>query len=200
MKNIFITGATDGIGKLVATRLASDGHRMSLHGRNVEKLRKVVSEIKQVTGNDNVWSYTADFADLDSVIGMSNQLKKNCTKLDVLINNAGIFKSPQELNSDGIDIRIVVNYFASYLLTKELLPLLDKGNQARVVNLSSAAQSPITKELLRGQQDVSAQEAYAQSKLALTMWSFDLARKHPSLNSIAVNPGSLLNTKMANEA
>ena len=85
-------------------------------------------------------------------------------------------------------------------MTKELIPLLKKAEKPRVINLSSAAQSTIDDRVLAGKERRSESETYAQSKLALTMWSFYLAKTEPSINVIAVNPGSLLNTNMANEA
>lgn len=199
-KNILITGSTDGIGKLTALQLAKQNHQIYLHGRNPEKLEKVIAEIKGESNNPNIKGFTADFSDLHSVKLMANELQKEVPKLDVLINNAGIFKTANAKTSSGIDIRLVVNYLAPYLLTKELLPLLERSSSPRIVNLSSAAQSPVFLEALTGEIDLNAQQAYAQSKLALTMWSFDLAKKLSDVSVIAVNPGSLLNTKMVIEA
>lgn len=122
------------------------------------------------------------------------------SKVDVLINNAGVFKSSINRNANNLDIRFAVNLFAPYLLTQQLLPLLKNSSSPRVINLSSAAQSPVEVDALEGEKNLSTQEAYAQSKLALTMWSFYLARKYDYLNVIAVNPGSLLNTRMVQEA
>lgn len=199
-KTIFITGSTDGIGKLTATNLAKEGHSVYIHGRNPEKLSEAISEIKEITGNENVEGFLADFSDLDSVKQMAEDIKAKITKIDVLINNAGVFKSPVADNQDGLDLRMVVNYLAPYLLTHELISLLGKGS--RIVNLSSAAQSPVSHDVLLGNVKKSTDETYAQSKLALTMWSFYLAEKISvaEVSVIAVNPGSLLNTKMANEA
>ena len=117
-----------------------------------------------------------------------------------MINNAGVFKSHTQANQDGLDMRFAVNYFAPYLLTNGLLPILKNSNSPRVINLSSAAQSTVSLEALRGKKTISTQEAYSQSKLALTMWSFYLSQKNDFLTVIAVNPGSLLNTKMVQEA
>ena len=199
-KNILITGSTDGIGKLVATRLAEEGHNVCVHGRSAEKVEAVVTELKTQAKNENIKGFVADFSDLDAVKKMSTQILEQVDHLDILINNAGVFKSPVAKTKEGYDLRMVVNYLAPYLLTRELMPLLEKGKQTRVVNLSSAAQAPVALEVILGQQEVSINESYAQSKLALTMWSFDLAKKKKRIAVIAVNPGSLLNTKMANEA
>jgi len=200
MKHILITGSTDGIGKLAATKLAKKGHKVYLHGRNSDKLKNAVKEIKELARSENVSGFLADFSDLDAVKQMAHAVKSEVPQLDVLINNAGVFKSSKSQNKDGLEIRFVVNYFAPYLLTSTLIPLLQNGSESRIINLSSAAQSPVNLNVLNGAASVSEQEAYAQSKLALTMWSFYLAKQLQNINVIAVNPGSLLNTNMVMEA
>ena len=199
MKTILITGSTDGIGKLTAIKLANDGHKIYIHGRNPEKLTNVISEIIEVSNNSNIDGFVADFSNLKAVKLMAAEIKTKLSKIDVLINNAGIFKSSVNQTKYG-DIRMVVNYLAPYLLTKELLPLLEKGNNARIVSLSSAAQSPVSLEAVTGAEISNVNAAYAQSKLALTMWSFYLSNQQEKVAIIAVNPGSLLNTRMVAEA
>ena len=199
-KIILITGSTDGIGKLTAIQLANAGHQVYVHGRNSEKLNKVIAEIQELSGNSNIHGFTADFSNLQDVKSMADSVNSKLSKLDVIINNAGIFNTSHPRNQNGRDVRMVVNYLAPYLLTQELLPLLQKSERARIVNLSSAAQSPVFENALSRNPELSTQQAYAQSKLALTMWSFDLAKKLSNVSVIAVNPGSLLNTKMAIEA
>lgn len=200
MKKILVTGSTDGIGKLVAIKLAKDGHQIYLHGRNQEKLTKAIEEAKLDSGNENVSGFVADFSDLSAVKSMSDEVKNDLESLDILINNAGVYNSSVPQNEDELDTRFVVNYLASYLLTKELLTVLRHGNDARVINLASAAQAPVDLEVLMGRRKASEPDTYAQSKLALIMWSFQLAENEKDLNVIAVNPGSLLHTKMALEA
>ncbi|TKG91468.1 SDR family NAD(P)-dependent oxidoreductase [Puteibacter caeruleilacunae] len=199
-KTILITGSTDGIGKLTATKLAAQGHEVHLHGRNQNKLNAVIAEIKSATGNDNLNGFVADFSDFESVKQMAHQVNKELPKLDVLINNVGIYHSSESYNRNGLEMRFVVNYFAQVLFTTEVLPVLKKANQARVVNLSSAAQSSISFDALTGEESIGISDAYAQSKLALTIWSFYMAQKEPNLTIVPVNPGSLLNTKMVKEA
>ncbi|MEM8524321.1 MAG: SDR family NAD(P)-dependent oxidoreductase [Bacteroidota bacterium] len=198
-KTILITGSTDGIGKLAAIKLAKDGHEIYLHGRNSDKLETVLSEIKEESNNENIKGFVADFSDLGAIEKMAIQVNNELSKLDVLINNAGVYKSAVSRTVDDLDTRFAVNYFAPFLLTKRLLSLLKKGNDTRVINLSSAAQAPVSMEALMGKEQISTQAAYAQSKLALTMWSFQLAKTEPELTVIAVNPGSLLNTRMVRE-
>ncbi|WP_143506573.1 SDR family NAD(P)-dependent oxidoreductase [Psychrobacter sp. C 20.9] len=209
-KTILITGSTDGIGKLAALKLAEAGHQVYLHGRDAEKLANVITEVKAVARGeavDRVDGFVADFSDLTAVLKMASDVNEKLPKLDVLINNAGIYTTSAATTKDNLDIRFVVNYLAPYELTNALLPLLKQSGESyignpRIVNLSSAAQTPISYEAFAGQTSLEDKAAYAQSKLALTMWSMALADKviNDDINVIAVNPGSLLNTKMVDEA
>ena len=200
MKHILITGSTDGIGKLTALMMAKEGHTLYLHGRNPDKLNSTIADIKLESGNDNITGFVADLSDLSAVKTMANEVIEKVEKLDVLLNNAGVFKVPQALCKQGYDLRFTVNYLAPYLLMEMLLPLLEKANNSRIINLSSAAQAPISYPEMLGQVPSNVSATYAQSKLALTMWSFSFAQTHKDIVTIAVNPGSLLNTKMAHEA
>ena len=200
MKTILITGSTDGVGKSTAAKLALAGHRLILHGRNAEKLKQAIAEIKRTSGNDQITGYLADLSNLASLDALVSQIAEAHTSIDVLINNAGVFKSPRTVTAAGFDIRFAVNYLAPYSLTNKLLPLLRKSNAPRVINLSSAAQAPVSLKALTGDESLSDQTAYAQSKLALTLWSFQFAKTFPEAVVIPVNPGSFLNTKMVQEA
>lgn len=199
-KNILITGSTDGIGKGTALKLSIEGHTVYIHGRNEAKVNTVVAEIREVSKNKNVKGFVADFSNLEAVKRLAEQIKKDIPKIDVLINNAGIFKSSIHKTKDGLDIRMAVNYLAPYILTNTILSNIKSTEMPRIINLSSAAQAPVSETVLTGKEEVSDNNSYAQSKLALTMWSFHLAKQEPKIVVIAVNPGSLLNTKMANEA
>lgn len=199
-KTILITGSTDGIGKLAALKMAKEGHQILLHGRNSKKLDEVIAEIKREASNENIEGFVADFSDISEVEKMSSEINEKITTIDVLINNAGVFKSSQAITKEGIDIRIVVNYFAPYLLTHNILDKLKSNTEARIINLSSAAQHSVSMELLEGTIKVSDQEAYAQSKLAILMWSLHLTKIEENISVVALNPGSLLNTNMVREA
>ncbi len=199
-KTIIITGSTDGIGKLTALKLAKEGYVIYIHGRSEAKVNAVIAEIKEASNNQNIKGLVADFSDLEAVKKLTEQIKNEIPKIDVLINNAGIFKSQTTQNKEGLDIRMVVNYLAPYVLTNGILSNIKKGEALRIINLSSAAQAPVSEAVLLGKEQVSENVSYAQSKLALTMWSFYLAKQEPTINVIALNPGSLLNTKMIKEA
>lgn len=198
MKTILLTGATDGIGLATARLLAAKGHRVLLHGRNPDKLKSVRSELAASGGNAE--GYLADLSRLHEVETLARNIPDNHQTIDVLINNAGVFNAPDPNTRDGLDIRFAVNTIAPYLLTKRLLPLL--GKNSRVVNLSSAAQEPVDLPALAGKSPLPAATAYAQSKLAIIMWTNHLAatlgKNGPVL--VSVNPASLLGSKMVKEA
>lgn len=199
-KTILLTGATDGIGLETARMLVSQGHRVLLHGRNPSKLEEAKDALVALPGDGIVESYVADLSRMADVEAFAKAVTDKHTRLDVLINNAGVYKAPDVVTQDGLDIRFAVNTIAPYLLTQRLLPLFDASG--RVVNLSSAAQSPVDTKALAGQVNLSDAAAYAQSKLAITMWSRNmaLALKDDGPVIIAVNPGSLLGSKMVKEA
>jgi NAD(P)-dependent dehydrogenase (short-subunit alcohol dehydrogenase family) len=199
-KNILVTGSTDGIGLETARMLVSRGQNVLLHGRNPSKVEEAERTLSALPGSGSVGSYVADLSLLDDVEAFTKAVAKQHADLDVLINNAGVFKAPDPVTQDGLDIRFAVNTIAPYLITQRLLPLLPPSG--RVVNLSSAAQSTVDPKALAGGVTLPDMSAYAQSKLALTMWSVSLAHSledhGPAI--IAVNPGSMLGTKMVKQA
>ena len=199
-KTILITGATDGIGLETAKMIAPLGHTLLLHGRSANKLAAAAEMVSAIEGAGEIKTYQADLTDLDQVRAMADTLNSEFQSIDTLINNAGVFKMSNPETHDGYDARFIVNVVAPYVLTKALLPLL--GSTGRVVNLSSAAQAPVNMQAFAAKQILGDGEAYAQSKLALTMWSIGLANalgeEGPMI--VAINPASFLGSKMVKEA
>ncbi|MBU2936567.1 MULTISPECIES: SDR family NAD(P)-dependent oxidoreductase [Pacificibacter] len=192
-KTILITGSTDGIGLLTAQTLAAEGHTVLLHGRNAAKLEAAAHTIK---GSPE--QYMADLSHMADVHGLVDAIRAKHSQIDVVINNAGILKAPNTVTKGGYDLRFMVNTIAPYVLTRDLLPIIAKDG--RVVNLSSAAQAPVDLNAFHGGKALDDMDAYAQSKLALTIWSREMAKTLPEGPVIiAVNPGSLLASKMVKE-
>jgi NAD(P)-dependent dehydrogenase (short-subunit alcohol dehydrogenase family) len=206
-KIILITGSTDGVGKLVAQRLAEGGARVLLHGRNREKGEGVLAESRARTGSDRIEFYLADLASLDDVRRLAAEVSGKHDRLDVLINNAGIGFGPRgamrrEVSRDGHELRFAVNYLSGFLLTHLLLPALKKSGAARVVNVASAGQYPIDFDdvmLTRGYEGT---RAYRQSKLAQVMFTIDLADrlKEAGVTVNCLHPATFMNTNMVRES
>ncbi|MEO0699705.1 MAG: SDR family NAD(P)-dependent oxidoreductase [Pseudomonadota bacterium] len=199
MKTILITGSTDGIGLGAARALASEGHRVLLHGRSADKLEAAKADIAASAPHAEIATYRADLSNPQEVVDLAKAVASGEERIDALLNNAGVVKTPQTVGASGHDTRFLVNTFAPIILTRGLMDRL--APDARVVNTSSAAQAPIVPEQLSGAEPTSDDfSAYSQSKLALTMWSRRMAAAHPQGPFFcAVNPGSLLATKMVVE-
>ncbi|SCA55974.1 Oxidoreductase, short chain dehydrogenase/reductase family protein [Candidatus Terasakiella magnetica] len=198
-KTILLTGATDGIGLETAKMLLGQGHRVLLHGRNPAKLADVEKMLTESFEGAELESYVADLSELDEVRRFAKEVLDKHSHLDVLINNAGILKTSNVKTKSGLDVRFVVNTLAPYLLMQKLMATL--GATSRVVNLSSAAQAPVDLSAFRAEKSLDDMAAYAQSKLAITMWSRQLGLEHEETGPmiVAVNPGSLLASKMVKE-
>lgn len=202
-----ITGATDGIGLGTAKRLAAQGATILLHGRDTARLAAAQDAIASETGNSKLETYRANLAVLDDVRALADAVRAQHQTLDVLINNAGVGSggrdaTERELSTDGYELRFQVNHLAPFLLTHLLLPQLESAEGARVVNVASAAQTPIDFDDVMLTRGYSGRRAYAQSKLAMVMASFELAGRldAKSVTVNALHPGSLLDTKMVREA
>src|SRR5215210_7690999 len=137
---ILITGATDGLGRGLANALADRGHTVLVHGRSQERIDDTLAEL----GREGHRGYRADLSSLAEVRALATEVSEAEERLEVLVNNAGIgFGGERQESADGIELRFAVNYLAGYLLTNELLALLERSAPARIVNVSSAGQQPI---------------------------------------------------------
>ncbi|USZ48776.1 SDR family NAD(P)-dependent oxidoreductase [Halomonas sp. DN3] len=200
MKTILITGSTDGIGLATASELACQGHRVILHGRNPDKLAAAREQLAAISQGEVPAGHVADLSRLAEAAALAAEVEQSDKRIDVLINNAGVYRTPDTRTADGLDVRFAVNTLAPYVLARRLAALL--GDKGRVVNLASAAQAPVSLAALAGTADADGDfDAYAQSKLALIMWTRDLAARSSAGDPmvVAVNPGSLLASKMVKE-
>ena len=191
MKTALVTGATDGIGIETARGLLGLGWRVLVHGRHEARARDAVSALAQAGGTAvPVW---ADLASLDEVLTLVERVGRDEPRLDVLINNAGVYTRERKESADGFELTLAVNYLSHVLLTRRLLPLLTRAPGARVVNVSSGTHESARIDLddLEMTRDWDAYRAYSNSKLANVLFSNALAARHaPStLCANALHPG-----------
>jgi NAD(P)-dependent dehydrogenase (short-subunit alcohol dehydrogenase family) len=203
-KTALVTGSTDGVGRYVAVRLAGQGFKVLLHGRNRQRAEEVLGEIRR-NGGEAAF-YRADFASLEAVRELAAAVRRDHAGLDVLVNNAGIFTGPaghaRSRSSDGHELRFAVNYLAGFLLTYRLLPLLRASAPARIVNVASAGQQAIDFDDVMLTRGYDAARAYRQSKLAQIMFTIDLAAElaGSGITANCLHPATFMNTTMVRES
>ena len=179
-KVVLVTGSTDGIGKQTAYSLASKGAIVLLHGRNPSKGEMVQEEIRRTTGNTSLQFFQAELSSAKSIQKLADQIKESHDRLDVLINNAGTFERERSLTDDGLETTFAVNYLAQFRLVHELLDLLKRSASSRIVNVASDAHwnaRTMDWSNLQGEERYDGYEAYAQSKLAVVLFTYALARR-----------------------
>lgn len=197
-KTALITGSTDGVGRYVAERLAAEGARVIVHGRDRARGEAVVERIMRQGGDARL--LIADLSSLAEVRLLAEAVRRDSDGLDALVNNAGIGTSgaQRELGPDGFELRFAVNYLAGFLLTRLLLPMLEGRASSRIVNVASAGQQPIDFTDVMLTRGYSGARAYRQSKLAQIMFTIDLAHELAGRN-VAVNclhPATFMDTTM----
>ena len=197
-KTILITGSTDGVGRYIAERLAAEGWRILVHGRDRSRGEAAVERITQQGGEARFLA--ADFSSLAEVRALADAVQRDGEGLDALVNNAGIGTSGarRELSADGFELRFAVNYLAGFLLTRLLLPMLENRKAARIVNVSSAGQQPIDFSDVMLTCGYTGVRAYCQSKLAQILFTIDLAKELAG-RDITVNclhPATYMDTTM----
>jgi NAD(P)-dependent dehydrogenase (short-subunit alcohol dehydrogenase family) len=203
-KTILITGSTDGVGRVVAKKLASPDIQLLIHGRDRDRGEQLAAEIKD--GGGGATFYQADLSSLDQVRALAERIGDEHPHLQVLINNAGVGTGPSDggrkTSRDGFELCLAVNYLAPFLLTRLLLPLLTASAPARVVNVASIGQAPIDFDNIMLTHGYSGRRAYGQSKLALIMFTFDLAHEleGTAVTANCLHPATYMDTHMVHEA
>lgn len=192
--NIFITGATDGIGKQTALEIAQLGHRIFIHGRSEQRLLETKNWIIAQVPQAIIDTYRADFASLSEIKKMAENFLTSGNSLDILINNAGVFEKQFAYSSDGFERTFAINHLAYFYLTHLFLPLLISQPDARIINVASMAQaSSIDFNSLNAEKGYNPYDAYALSKLCNVLFSFKLARdlKDKSVSVNTLHPGEI---------
>lgn len=201
MKNkiVLITGSTDGIGKQTAIDLAALGAHVIIHGREEKRVDETIKRINRITNNGESTGFICDLSYLNNVRLFAEEVKEKFDHVDVLINNAGVYMKERTMSEDGYEMTFAVNYLAHFLLTNELLPLIQKNSGGRIVHVSSVAHERGVLDFanLNGEKKFSAYGAYALSKLACVLFSNELAERLDGTNvtSNSLHPG-VITTKL----
>ncbi len=203
-KTVLVTGSTDGVGRYVAAKLASAGARVLIHGRDSERARALVDEIKRAGRGEAVF-YQADLSSLSGVRRLADAVLAGHKRLDLFISNAGIgsrtLGAERRTSADGHELRFAVNYLSGFLLAYLLLPLLKASAPSRIVNVASLGQHPLDFDDVMLTRGYDGTRAYAQSKLAQIMFTIDLARelKGSGVTVNALHPATYMNTTMVRD-
>jgi len=201
-KTVLITGGTGGIGKAAAIRLASMGARVGVTGRDRARGEEAAAEIGDASGNADVDVFVADMSSQAEVRRLAADVLAAYPRIHVLLNNVGGFWSHRHVTEDGLERTFALNHLAPFLLTSLLADRLIASAPARVVTVSSGAQSmgKIDFEDLMGERKYSGQRAYNQSKLANVMFTYELARRFEGtgVTATVLHPG-MTNTAFSAE-
>src|SRR3989441_6663023 len=174
-----VTGANSGIGKATALGLARMGGTVVMACRDATRGEAARQEIIRESGNPRVFLEIVDLASEASTRSLAETIHRKYPRLDVLINNAGVYTSHRQMTADGLELQFEVNYLSGFLLTQLLLDLLKKSAPSRIVNVSSSAHmgGTIRFEELQGERRYGGFRAYSQSKLAQVLFTRELARR-----------------------
>lgn len=195
-KVVIITGGNAGIGKETAIDLARRGGKIYIACRDIKRAQNALLEIKDQSGSSNVHFLLLDLASLKSIREFSQKFHQLESKLDILINNAGVMACSESYTSDGFEMHMGVNHLGHFLLTNLLLNLLKESNQGRIVNVSSLFHivGKISKTNFFGEKFYFRWYAYATSKLANILFTRELARrlKNTAITANSLHPGEII--------
>jgi len=190
-QTVLVTGATSGIGLETARALAKKGAKVVVGARDASRGQGVVDEI--TAGGGRAELLEIDMASLASIRKAADRISATHSKLDVLVNNAGTAVSGRRLSPDGHELTWATNFLGPFLLTGRVLPLLKKAGRPRVVNVGSEGHRAgrLDWENLELERGYTTFRAYANSKLALALFTRELARREPGVASVVMHPGGI---------
>jgi len=195
-KTCLITGATSGIGKAAALALGRKGYSLILTGRNSVRGSKISDTIKRRFQNPDVQFFPADISSIKDVLSLTEKLKSQYSCIDVLINNAGARFDDYKKSLDGIELTFATNYLGPFVLTNQLLSLLEKSSSGRIVNVASSAHGSQSNDFSQAAHPAhyNRKIAYGKSKLANILFTYELSEKlkDKRISVNAVDPGGVL--------
>ncbi len=194
-RTCLVTGATSGIGEQTALGLARLGARVLIVGRSRERGERVRRAIASRSGNSAIELLLADLASLAEVRRLADEVTARAPELHVLVNNAGVVNLSRSTTVDGYETTFAVNHLAYFLLTRRLLPLLERSAPARIVNVASDAHrfGPLDLDDLQSERRYRSMRVYGASKTANLLFSFELARRLEGrpITVNALHPGAV---------
>ncbi len=192
-KVCMVTGATSGIGEATASQLAELGGAVVFVGRDAKKCAMVAENIKETTHNSSVDFLVADLSSQKDIRRIAEEFKSRYARLDILVNNVGAIFFARRKSVDGIEMTFALNHLSPFLLTNLLLETIIASAPARIVNITSAKHGEAVMNFrdLEYQKGYNGTKAYAQSKLANVLFTFELARrlKGQGVTVNAIHPG-----------
>jgi NAD(P)-dependent dehydrogenase (short-subunit alcohol dehydrogenase family) len=200
-QTILVTGASDGLGKELARELAQRGATVFVHGRSEERVEAAIADIARTTGSGRLVPFLADLSSLAAVRHLAREVNAHSDGLDALVNNAGVAVKQRTKSADGYEYTFAVNYLAAFLLTRLLIPALHRSAPARIVNVASIGQAPVNFDDVMLERGYNMDLAYAQSKLAMIAFTFELAARlrNQDVSATALHPATLMPTKLVFE-
>jgi NAD(P)-dependent dehydrogenase (short-subunit alcohol dehydrogenase family) len=192
-KTCVITGATSGIGYGIAKGLASKNLELILIGRDAAKGQTVQNELKKISVNEDIKYFNVDLCSQKQIRHVGAEIAATHPKIDILINNAGVWTSRCELTEEKVEKQFAVNHLAYFLLTHLLYPNISKSADGRIINIGSDSHKfgKINFDDLNLQRSYHGLKAYGQSKLANLLFTYELHRtkKHDHVSVYCVQPG-----------
>lgn len=193
-----VTGATSGLGLATAEALATMGARVIVGARSKERGEQAVARVTEVTGNRDTKLIVSDLSSAAGASQFISETRERFDRLDGLINNAGVDVGQRQVTADGLELTFAVNYMAPFLITNGLLELLEASAPARVLNVASTGYKggKLDFDDLQSERGFSGQRAYNSSKLALILFTYELARRlnQSGVTVNAVDPGFVRGT------
>jgi NAD(P)-dependent dehydrogenase (short-subunit alcohol dehydrogenase family) len=200
-KVFVVTGVTSGIGKALALSLAKTGEHVVLVARDAQRGNQLEQEIRSQMQDPNIEVVLSDLSSLSSVRNVAAVIKSKHEKIDVLINNAAVYKQRREISTDGFERMFVTNHLGPFLLTHLLLTPLMTSGSARILNITAPSSVELDFDDLQGERTFNSLRAFGATKMMNLLFTFELARRLENMGVTvnAIHPG-LARSSLMNEA
>jgi NAD(P)-dependent dehydrogenase (short-subunit alcohol dehydrogenase family) len=194
-KRVLITGANSGMGKALSLRMAKEGYHVIMLCRDPERGKKAFEEVTSLSGSSEVHLEICDLASLESIRTFSERLHKLYDHLDILVNNAGVILPGRHVTKDGFELQFGVNHLGHFALTLQLLPLIMKSADPRIIIVSSGAHiiGKLYFDDIHLEKNFTTIRAYSRSKLANILFCYELADrvKDRGIKVNSLHPGAV---------